>query len=591
MKRAIATTSGLLLLAGRHSVAAVECYSCTDDALNSFTGDANCWVPNANTATTTCTDGTQRCSESMTFLDGWPQSVARGCETILLDPLDDTPGETTNAITCDNALTEFRNFFDGSYPSGAAEFASTTCQSDCVTASCNSRIALTQLRVCDPTQNTANSVTKWCDFTTGAWMCRNAYGGGAATANVDCTLTTVSTLTAADTFTPISCVQCNSETDAGCWAATAATACENENYVSCSAETVVTYNKETGDKLRESVVRGCSLTNADLETSGIPVFDQCNWSRNEEQDQAEFGVEKELAAGRWANELQLNCVSRCDPGVVGANCNYVPNGKLADDIENPLVCYHLDVTGDAAVGTTSTISGLEVCAPGVTSCYSEVTYLVRGSQHYVYDPMADTKRVQILSHKRGCGIAAAEGCAMDATFSASDNVGDLDVKKYTCSETCNEADGCNGYNWPARPKCLQDGMSESRLGYQHVVLACSTPAHEACSVQEYNLINDGSKYQKFVEDHVVTNDANNANLGFSTQVRRGCVIDAEQIPTGCEKSGARETDTLYFGDDSLFFENCNFTCVNDGCNFGTGYSGSAGVVASVVALLLAVIAN
>ena len=238
-------TSSLLALLAKNSEA-VTCYSCTDLAFNADeTADAaeTCWHPDATTPTITCTDGTQTCGEAMTFLDGWPQSVSRGCNTLLTGASEDTPGETRNTVTCSNELNQFRNVFDPAYPVLAEEFASTTCQADCTTDLCNLRVELEGLSICDPSRNTPNDgTTKWCDFITGTWMCKAAFGGGVASDNVACVAPVVVTVIT-DSFTPISCIQCNSETDgASCWTKTSQTACEDETFVSCTSETTITYS-------------------------------------------------------------------------------------------------------------------------------------------------------------------------------------------------------------------------------------------------------------------------------------------------------------------------------------------------------------
>ena len=169
-------------------------------------------------------------------------------------------------------------------------------------------------------------------------------------------------------------------------------ACENENYVSCSSETSITYNKETGEKLRESIVRGCSTVPSGVNDLAGPVFDQCHWSSNEEQSQAVFGAEKEAASGKWFDEHQLNCVLRCDPAENGAGCNVVPNGVLSDNVEGLRLCSSFDIEGDAAALSTAYMqAGYELCDAGVTECYSEVTYMVRGMQSYSYDPLTDAQ--------------------------------------------------------------------------------------------------------------------------------------------------------------------------------------------------------
>ena len=207
---------------------AVQCYSCTDTAFNAdetAAASQTCWHPDSTTPVITCTDGTQTCGESMTFLDGWPQTVTRGCNTILPSPAAETPGETRNTITCENEINQKRDIFDGNYPSLAEEFASSTCMADCTTDNCNNRVELTQLQICDPLKNTPNDgTTKWCDFITGTWMCRAAFGGGVAPDNEACVAPVVVTVAPVDTFTPISCIQCNSETDGvGCYTKTAVT--------------------------------------------------------------------------------------------------------------------------------------------------------------------------------------------------------------------------------------------------------------------------------------------------------------------------------------------------------------------------------
>lgn len=312
-----------------------------------------------------------------------------------------------------------------------------------------------------------------------------------------------------------------------------------------------------------------------------------------------FGIEKEAASGKWLGEPQLNCVLRCDPSESGAGCNGVPNGSpnVVDTDTAAIVCAKFDVTGDAAAATGPyEVIGFEICGAGVTECYSEVTYMVRGMQAYSYDPVTDAQdRVRILAHKRGCKTASMEiedACVTDESFSASANVDGIDLKKVTCSEVC-EGDDCNNNNWPMRPKCLQDGVMFNNAFGADYVQPCSSPAHSACTVQEYNMIHEASNYKRFVDDHVVAsgNEVDfSQNLGFSTTIRRGCVIEESDVPTGCSTNGHREGGRFGYK-NSLFFENCNFTCTDDGCNFGTGYSSSLSVVASMGALVIAFLMN
>ena len=106
--------------------------------------------------------------------------------------------------------------------------------------------------------------------------------------------------------------------------------------------------------------------------------------------QAVFGVEKEAASGKWLGEHQLNCVYRCDPSDSGSACNIVPNGDHSG--EDQRLCSSFDLTGDAAAVSSSYMTiGYEVCDAGVSECYSEVTYLVRGMQGFAYDPLTDAQ--------------------------------------------------------------------------------------------------------------------------------------------------------------------------------------------------------
>ena len=93
-------------------------------------------------------------------------------------------------------------------------------------------------------------------------------------------------------------------------------------------------------------------------------------------------------------------------------------------------------------------------------------------------------------------------CVEDETFAPSANVNGIDLKKVTCTEVC-DGDDCNNNRWPMRPKCLQDGAAFNNAFGTDYVHACSSPAHSACTVQEYNLINEASNYKKFVDDHVI----------------------------------------------------------------------------------------
>jgi len=593
MKRALVST-GLFLL-GKTS-AQITCYSCTAN-FDSFLDDTTaCWTPDSTTSTVSCSAAAPhtapQCNQKIVFADGFPQSIERSCNSYSVPSTDNF--ETQNAQTCDVSVLESRDWHSNVHAAAVTNYASASCQQDCATANCNNGYALRDLNVCDHTKVSAADVAgKWCDFETGQWYCRSIgtdFGVGVlAVDNVACTATTTPvTVTVSPIFSPISCVQCNSETDSDCFTKTAATACETEGSVSCSAETVITYHKHTGEKLREAIVRGCSSTVA-THTTTTPVFDQCHWTGSEDEVLASnYENEKQAKDSKWLNEIQLACVATCNPSNNNAACNVVPNGLAQDAAQEKLIrcvtfAYDATSTGNEAAAQSSSFNSYEVCQPGVTQCYSSVTYLDKVHQDFIPDPLTDGFEDVILTHTRGCGPSTAAGCVQDV-WSASTNVAGINtnVKKYTCAETC-IGDLCNNNNWPNRPKCYQSSGPGTPM-------ACASPAHSACAIIEKNLISAGGRYKKFVEDHVVGDSAGMSsweqNLGFTTTVERGCVHHAQQHPTGCEKIATRPTEQ-YFFDDELFVENCNYTCSHNGCNFGTGYSGSIVQSLSVAALVLA----
>lgn len=589
-------STGLLLL-GR-AEAQITCYQCTA-TFDSFIDDVdNCWTPGAGTTTTpTCTATAStphtapQCNQKITFEDGYPKAITRECGNEFTPGTETNVLETQNAQTCDLVINESRAWFAGVSVGSSSTYGTSSCQTDCNTANCNTAYSLLNLKVCDNTKvGPADVLTKWCDFETGIWYCRSVgtdFGTNVvATDNIACTAPiTPAPVPVAAVFAPISCVQCNSETDADCWTRSVATTCELNSYVSCTAETVITYGRFTGDRLREVVVRGCSTMPATYGV-GTPVFDQCHWTSAFEDVDSNYQSEKAAKDNRWANEIQLACVSTCDPTNNNAACNVVPNGMQDTTQEKLIRCvsfmYDASNTANMAAAQMSTHSTFEVCDPGVTQCYSEVTYLDRNHQDYIPDALAQAYETQILTHKRGCGPITASGCVQEA-WTASTMVSTLDVKKYTCAETC-MGDLCNNENWPNRPKCYMTGMTD----HPH---ACASPHHAACSVMEKNLISAGGKYKEFVEDHVVGTGGVSSwsqDLGFSTSVMRGCVHNVNQIPTGCHKVAERPVDGHRFNNE-LFVEDCNMTCAVTGCNFGTGYSGSFVQGLSVMALVVALV--
>merc|ERR1712193_5519 len=83
-----------------------DCYTCTA-VFDAYTVDSgNCWSPNSNTVSSACTG---YCAESITFEDGWPAQITRGCNVQATD--SDFNYQTTNQVTCDNTDLKFRDFF------------------------------------------------------------------------------------------------------------------------------------------------------------------------------------------------------------------------------------------------------------------------------------------------------------------------------------------------------------------------------------------------------------------------------------------------------------------------------------------------
>jgi len=572
---------------------AVTCYTCSatnfDSAL-ATDGAVNCWnvvdpsSAGSNTATATAT-GCNTCRSKITLMDGFPKSIERTCDATTVVQTSEAFG----VITCSAVNHAYSLFYAQDTDIDVQQ--ESQCNSDCSGEKCNTAFAVTDLTMCGQ-QDVYTQ--KWCDFTDGNWYCNSGFypagvesNTGSPGSNVACE---VSNTVVTDTFTPISCVQCNSMTDSTCFEKATATQCNLESYMSCFATSTITYDRHTGTVLKEAIVKGCSTEMPSAVGTITP--DQCFWSdgkvsRNAGSDT--FYTQKDIRTATYDQGVELVCNHKCDPSV--ANCNSaVPDGTISSG-EETIYCAQFNsdsVAGDVFQGYNFYATGLDkiiACPAGTKSCYSKVTYMLRDNNKflqsgYVTEQANNLARVRVTKQERGCLSETAPEvtetkCVQSTSFTAGTKI-PAGVTMTTCEEAC-QGNACNGYSWPARVNCLRtnngavsgDGGVDTGA-MDNVVMPCPTPADDTCYISEYNFLTPTSTY--FRAEGPQGYNTGNQDLGFATTVYRGCTIAADRYyETGCRKQGARGTGQQH---ENQFFESCNFTCTNDGCNFGSAYSGS-----------------
>lgn len=560
----------------------LECFNC-DVSFNSQPGSnaagPSCWTPAATASgdadATAQVTAQRRCFTDIYFTDGYPTRIHRYGSAAEDDANNISYGAQTCGEASGTSINNFRTLFYAQDNLNAIQIE-TKCQMDCATDDCNTHLGLGGTSGYNVCPQIADHTQKWCDFTDQTWKCNNGFypdGNAGNTGNpASNTPCQVSTATVTDTFTPISCVQCNSMTDTDCWSKSTATQCNDETYTSCFSTSAVTYDRHTGAVLLETLVKGCSTVAA----AGGVVHDQCYWSDAETtltsgSNGNGYDTEKDTETANYDHGYELTCTQRCDPS--GSYCNGadVPNGVVDDNV---VYCaqYDSDTAAGAIMQTLPTVA--EACPSGTTGCYSKVSYMLRAKNDLKISAWDNdfntdnTERVRITSHKRGCATASTvvTGKCESNTFTSGSNF-QPQVTMHTCESQCT-GNFCN-YDWPNRVKCLRtdDTSTYEQNKYGNwVVHPCPTPADDTCYVAQYNFLSPTSKYYR----DQAASDAyiqNGDDLGFSTSISRGCIIqDDGYFETGCRKNGHR-------GDD-MYFESCNMTCTNDGCNFGTGYSSS-----------------
>jgi hypothetical protein len=334
---------------------------------------------------------------------------------------------------------------------------------------------------------------------------------------------------------------------------------------------------------------------------GTITPDQCFWSDARLTKQANgnddvFYTQKDILTTSYDQGVELVCSNRCDPSV--ANCNAgVPDGVISS-AEETVFCavYNSDsVTGDVKQDEDFSAS-IIACPAGTTGCYSKVWYMLRGnnallySQDFVARQTNSMSRVRVTKQERGCLTDATPEvtdakCEQSTTFVAGTSV-PADVTMHTCEEKC-YGNACNTHTWPNRVKCLRTdngAVSAPIVGgnKDYVVKACPTPADDTCYIEEYNFLTPTSHY--FRTEDASTYRIGGQDLGFDTSVYRGCTIGADNYyQTGCTMQGKRGSGQRHKYE---YFESCNFTCADHGCNFGTAYSGSFVQLVSPVLVLL-----
>jgi len=604
--------AGLVVQTAIKSVNAVDCYVCNSsldaDAGSLTNVGVSCWDP----TTTDPTDGTatveatgcDRCRSEVTLADGFPIMISRTCDASG-DQLD---SETYGTTTCEASTLETRDFFGEDDDSEVAQV--TVCKEDCSSDNCNDDFKLTGgtvsgLTMC-PQIDTLTG--KWCDLTDGIWKCNDGlYPDGErskdpASPSSDETCE-VDNDPLDPTYTFFSCVQCNSMTDPTCYTKTDVSACDDPNTSqnTCFSTSSIIYDRHTGSVLFETVVKGCSNRAETAINADSP--DQCFWSSGENTLTAmgsdTFFDEKDSETSVFDQAIEYACTKNC----LDSGCNTdVPNG-VVEEAEQTIYCAVYDSTDMSSVKQDTDFSGMtQACPAGTTSCYSSVTYLLRDNNQFLLldvenEEHSNGDRTMIIEQKRGCWSDASAVtetiCSMDADYSPSSNVAGVPVTKHTCTETC-EGNYCNGYKWPNRPMCLRTSQNAVSLaeglqfGTRYVGNACESPAEDTCYIAQYNFLPPTSHYYR---DQSATEDfrSNGDDIGFETSISRGCTISEDKyFETGCMKQGVRGTGALHKNE---FFESCNFTCTNTGCNWGSAYSSSLTKLFSPILILVALAAR
>jgi len=587
-------------LLGYKTAEAVDCYTCTSDFTGPLGGSdagVSCWSPTdtstgSNTATATTT-GCTTCTVQIDLVDGFPNKITRGCDANAQVPEDFSYG----AVTCSATTNIFEAYFTEDEEHVLQQ--KSKCMMDCTSTKCNTQFAVTDLSVCGQRDDYTQV---WCDFTTGTWHCNSGFypdgnesAGNTPSVNQPCQ---VSNTVVTNTFTAISCVQCNSMTDSTCFTAGTATQCNDETYQSCFATSTITYDRHTGTVLKEAIVKGCSTLAPTA--SGTITPDQCFWSdaqatRSDTHASDVFYTQKDTLTSNYDQGLELVCSNRCDPAV--ANCNAgVPDGQIST-AEETIYCavHNSDSVAGAVKQDYDFGTMLIACPAGTTGCYSKVSYMLRDNnkfliQDFISDQTNSAARVRVTRQERGCLSTTApevteNKCEQSTSFVAGTNI-PAGVSMTTCQESC-VGNACNHYNWPNRVKCLRtDAVSTPVVGVQAhdlVVKPCPSPADDTCYISEYNFLTPTSSYYRN-QDATENYRAGGEDLGFTTTAYRGCTIAADKYyETGCNTQGNRGTGRDHATE---FFESCNFTCANDGCNFGSAYSGSFVQLVSPVLVLL-----
>lgn len=595
----------ILALAGSSyfkTAEAVDCYACTASLdANADNNRVACWSPvstaPSNGVATAETTG-DRCFTAITFNNGYPISITRssGSDGVQAEAGTDASLDyTLNAQTCSSSSVNSwrRSPFDVDDMSSVD--ASTTCMYDCASDNCNSQIQLSQYTMCSQIEETAN---KWCDFTSGTWQCLSGYyvGGVEASGNTPSSAQTceIPTVTVTNTFTGISCVQCNSMIDGeDCFTKTTTSACNDETYVSCFSTSAVTYERHSGDVKLQTVTKGCSTESA---PDGV-VHDQCFWNLNTLAGiDSTFDSEKDMLSDNWDHGYELVCTQRCDPSGSYCDSSSTPNGVIESET---VYCAQYDSDDMSSVEQGTDLSNyIKACPSGTTGCYSMVTYLKRAHNHFMYpdvkntglgfnvDNLDSSDRTRTVHQMRGCLSTSApevteNSCEEDADFSAGANVNPM-VTRTTCMESC-EGNMCNAYTWPNRPLCLQSDQDANGIEVDmYPASPCPSPADDVCYIAQFNFLSYSSHYfrDQGASEHYTESGA---DLGFTTKASRGCAIKADDfVETGCNIIGMRD-------DDDMYFESCNYTCNTNSCNFGTAYSSAVLKLVSPVVMMVAML--
>merc|ERR1712226_1370246 len=249
----LVTGFGLSLVAylarAQTTTAPIRCYTCSSNNYNED-GDEDCW--NGNSETTAdiqdCSTG-QVCFATITWNDGFPASISRGCVANTETSVENqAPVEwQENLASYQGCQTDIEN---------AENVHQTECGLVCSSSECNSPAAftITTLIACN-----CQNVGENCDYTTGLCTCdagREVLNGVCETT----TTTTTTTPTAAQDLPNLACVQCSSEFDtsgACVGGSVAPTECADSAAVTCAAVSILVLDIE-GNSVREIVERGCS---------------------------------------------------------------------------------------------------------------------------------------------------------------------------------------------------------------------------------------------------------------------------------------------------------------------------------------------